>query len=195
MGTKLGTDPGVPGAVPSVPVREATRGTVNSLASQRCPPCVPGVPAMRKRDDSPMENSDISLLDRVAQLTDQLFAEGLPEAHVPPASEASPLPDLSADNPYRHCGSRERGRWLGGRAGDRSQLIRGDEPPVAVKVWSDVVQAEVWVVADDLSPDKWPTDATVYRHAEVRLLIGMGQDKLELVHLVKTLFDARLLAG
>jgi hypothetical protein len=26
----------------------------------------------------------------------------------------------------------------------------GDDPPVAVKVWSDVVHAEVWVVADDL---------------------------------------------
>jgi hypothetical protein len=142
-----------------------------------------------------MEHTNIGLLDRVAQLTDQLFAEGLPEGHVPPASGAPPLSDLIIDTPDPPYGSHERGRWLGGGAGDRSHLIRGDEPPVAVKVWSDVVQAEIWVVADDLSRDEWPTDAPVYRHGEVRLLSCMGRDTLGWVHLVKILFDARVIGG
>jgi hypothetical protein len=142
-----------------------------------------------------MENSNISLLDRVAQLTDQLFAEGLAEAHVPPASGAFPLPDLIVDTPNPPYGSHERGHWLGGRAGDRSRLIRGDKPPVAVKVWSDVVLAEVWIVTDVLSRDEWPTDAPVYRHVEVRLLSRTGRDTLGWVHLVKTLFDARVIGG
>jgi hypothetical protein len=139
-----------------------------------------------------MENSNISLLDRVAQLTDRLFAEGLPEAHVPPASGASPLPDLIVDTPGPPYGSHERGHWLGGRASDRSYLIRGAEPPVAVKVWSDVVQAEVWVVADDLPRGNWPTDATVYTHAEVKILAQVGLGVLPWVHTVKEAFGARV---
>jgi hypothetical protein len=137
----------------------------------------------------------MGLLDRVAQLTDQRFAEGPPEAHTPPASAASPLPDRIVDTPDPHGGSRERERWLGGRAGSRSCLIHGDDPPVAVKVWSDVVHAEVWVVADDLPRDQWPTDAPVYRHMEVKLLSRAGRETLGWVHVVKWLFDARVVAG
>jgi hypothetical protein len=69
----------------------------------------------------------------------------------------------------------------------------GDDPPVAVKVWSDVVHAEVWVVADDLPREDWPTDAPVYTHAEVKILARVGSGVLAWVHIVKEAFGARVI--
>jgi hypothetical protein len=66
--------------------------------------------------------------------------------------------------------------------------------PVAVKVWSSVLQAAVWVVADDLPRGEWPTDAPVYTHAEVKMLRPRGRDEFAVVHAAKTLFDGRIIA-
>jgi hypothetical protein len=139
-----------------------------------------------------MENIHMGLLDRAAHLTDQLLAANVPEVGAPPAPSVSPPSAPPADGLQPPCQSRKRGRWLPGRAGRRSFPIHGDDPPVAIKVWSDVVQAELWVIIDELPRNEWPTDAPVYRHAEVRLLTGLGPEVLAWAHLVKTLFKARL---
>jgi hypothetical protein len=66
---------------------------------------------------------------------------------------------------------------------------------IAVKVWSPILDEAVWVVADDLPRDEWPTDARVYTHAEVRILTQVGQDTLTWVHAVKAAVDGRVLDG
>jgi hypothetical protein len=68
----------------------------------------------------------------------------------------------------------------------------GDEPIVAVHVWSDVLEAAVWVVADDLPRAEWPMDAPVYTYAEVKILTQVGPETLAWVHPVKDIFDARV---
>jgi hypothetical protein len=65
---------------------------------------------------------------------------------------------------------------------------------VAVKVFSPCLDSALWVVADNLPCDAWPTDAPVYQHAEVKRLSGVGKDLLVGVHMVKELFAVRLLA-
>jgi hypothetical protein len=64
---------------------------------------------------------------------------------------------------------------------------------MAVKVWSDILGEALWVVADDLPPEEWPTDAPVYTHQEVRILKQVGQETLAWVHQVKTAVGARVL--
>jgi hypothetical protein len=63
---------------------------------------------------------------------------------------------------------------------------------VAVKVWSDALQHAIWVVADDLPRDEWPTDAPVYTRAEVKVLTRVGPDTVEWVHVTKQMFNARI---
>jgi hypothetical protein len=74
------------------------------------------------------------------------------------------------------------------------ETAREDVPIVAVSVRSNILDDTVWVVADELRHDEWPTDAPIYRHAEVKLLAGAGTDLLATVHRVKALFNARILA-
>jgi len=66
---------------------------------------------------------------------------------------------------------------------------------VAVKVWSNVLHAEIWVVADDLPRDNWPQESIIYSHEEVRVLTKVGADTLALVHAVKELFNAQVVEG
>jgi hypothetical protein len=68
-------------------------------------------------------------------------------------------------------------------------------PAVAVRVWSDMLQEAVWVVADNLPRAKWPTDGRVYTHAEVKMLTRVGPDTLEWVHATKQMFGAQVIAG
>jgi hypothetical protein len=68
-------------------------------------------------------------------------------------------------------------------------------PSVAVKVWSDVLQARIWVVRDDLPPAEWPQDGPVYTHREVRILTKVGQDALQWVNPVKEIFNAKVVAA
>jgi hypothetical protein len=65
----------------------------------------------------------------------------------------------------------------------------------AVKVWSDVLQAAVWVVRDDLPRVEWPHDAAVYTQREVRLLTKIGHDVLQWVNPVKEIFNAKVVAA
>jgi hypothetical protein len=71
----------------------------------------------------------------------------------------------------------------------------GEATIVAVKVWSDALQQPIWVVADDLPRDEWPTDTLVYTHAEVKVLIQVGPDTVEWVHAAKQMFNARVVEG
>jgi hypothetical protein len=72
-----------------------------------------------------------------------------------------------------------------------------DEPSqsVAVKVWSDVPQAAVWMVRDDLPRNEWPHDGPVYTHREIRMLTKVGQDVLQWVNPVKEIFNAKVIAA
>jgi hypothetical protein len=71
----------------------------------------------------------------------------------------------------------------------------GTTPPIAVKIWSDMLQAAVWVVANDLPKAAWPTDAPVYTHTEVQILTQVGPDTLDWVHTTKAMFGTRIVRG
>jgi hypothetical protein len=66
---------------------------------------------------------------------------------------------------------------------------------VAVKVLSDVLQAPVWVVQDNLLRTEWPQDGQVYTHEEIRILTKVGQDVLQWVNPVKEIFNAKVVAA
>jgi hypothetical protein len=66
---------------------------------------------------------------------------------------------------------------------------------IAVQVWSDILSESIWVVANDLPKDAWPIDASVYTHAEVKMLTHVGPDTLEWVHAAKQVFGAQVIAG
>jgi hypothetical protein len=66
---------------------------------------------------------------------------------------------------------------------------------IAVKIWSDVLQAELWVVADDLPKEEWPTEAPVYTQAEVKILAQVGPDTLAWIHATKQMVNARVVDG
>jgi hypothetical protein len=68
-------------------------------------------------------------------------------------------------------------------------------PSVAINVWSDVLQAPVWVVWDDLPRTEWPQDGPVYTHREVRILTKVGQDVLQWVNPVKEIFNAKVVVA
>jgi hypothetical protein len=65
----------------------------------------------------------------------------------------------------------------------------------AVKVWSDILQAAVWVIADDLPKEEWPSDAPVYTHTEVTILQDIGPDMRAWVHAIKQRFGADVVAS
>ena len=52
--------------------------------------------------------------------------------------------------------------------------LQGDDL-VAVKVWSEVLQEAIWVVADGVPMDAYLADGKVYTHYEVRVLRAQGQ--------------------
>ena len=66
---------------------------------------------------------------------------------------------------------------------------------IALKVWSAVLREAIWVVADDLPREAWPTDALAYTHQEVRILRQIGQDTLAWVHATKRMFGAQVMAS
>jgi hypothetical protein len=66
---------------------------------------------------------------------------------------------------------------------------------VAVRVWSDMLQEVVWVVDETVPHAKWPSDAPVYTHAEVKMLTRVGPDTLEWVHATKQMLGAQVIAG
>ncbi len=109
---------------------------------------------------------------------------------------ASPPPaDLIGDDPCPTCGSQEKWRWLDGRLVCRPCLIAGDAPVTAVKVWSDILDEAVWVVANDLPQADWPADAPVYTHAEVKRLLQVGREPLAWVHVTKQMFNAHVVSA
>jgi TubC N-terminal docking domain len=57
----------------------------------------------------------------------------------------------------------------------RAQMpLQGDEP-VAVKVWSEILQEAIWVVADDVPLDPYLADGRVYTRNEIRVLLVQGR--------------------
>lgn len=78
----------------------------------------------------------------------------------------------------------------------KPHVIQETAPPVAVKIWSPILNTAVWVVADELLKAEWPHDGTmVYTPAEVKILTQVGPDTLAWVHPVKQLFGARVVDG
>jgi hypothetical protein len=76
-----------------------------------------------------------------------------------------------------------------------SSAGEGAREVMAVKVWSDILGEPIWVVADHLPQDEWPTDAPVYTQHEVRILKQVGQDTMAWVHAVKASVGSRVLDG
>jgi hypothetical protein len=61
-----------------------------------------------------------------------------------------------------------------------AEHVRAPRPPrrddiAAVKVWSEVLQEAVWVVADGVPLDPYLADGKVYTHHEVRVLLAQGR--------------------
>ena len=61
-----------------------------------------------------------------------------------------------------------------------AEQVRAPMPPrrddiAAVKVWSEVLQEAVWVVADDVPLDPYLADGRVYTPHEIRVLRAQGQ--------------------
>jgi len=52
--------------------------------------------------------------------------------------------------------------------------LRSDDL-AAVKVWSEVLQEAVWVVADEVQKKEYLGDGKVYTHHEVRVLLAQGR--------------------
>jgi hypothetical protein len=78
------------------------------------------------------------------------------------------------------------GRWC------EPCVIAGRMPVVAVEIWSDKLDAVLWVVADELPCDRWPGDAPVYTVSEVRRLQHQPADVLHWVHVTKQDLGARV---
>jgi hypothetical protein len=57
----------------------------------------------------------------------------------------------------------------------RAQMpLQGDDL-VAVKVWSEIMEEALWVVADDVPLDPYLANGRVYTHHEVRVLRAHGR--------------------
>jgi hypothetical protein len=61
-----------------------------------------------------------------------------------------------------------------------AEHVRAPMPPrrediAAVKVWSEVLQAPVWVVADGVPLEAYLGDGKVYTHREVRVLLAQSR--------------------
>lgn len=106
---------------------------------------------------------------------------------------SSPAADAPSELPCPVCGASEwrdtpdGGRWC------MPCVVAGRDPVAAVKVHSDVLDAEIWVVCDDLPREAWPTDAPVYTQKEVKILTQVGPDALAWVHATKTMFGATVI--
>ena len=74
-------------------------------------------------------------------------------------------------------------------------MVADDREVIAVKVLSPILGEALWVVADDLPRDNWPTDASMYTHTEVKILQRFGPDTLAWVHATKALFNARIISA
>jgi hypothetical protein len=70
-----------------------------------------------------------------------------------------------------------------------------DSAFIALKVWSTILDAAIWVVADDLPKEAWPEGALTYTHEEVKILRQIGQDTVAWVHATKQMFGAQVIAG
>jgi hypothetical protein len=67
--------------------------------------------------------------------------------------------------------------------------------PVAVKVWSEILDEAIWVVADDLPQGEHPIDAPIYTHGEVKILAEVGPKVLAWVHTMKHDFGCQVVAS
>jgi hypothetical protein len=58
----------------------------------------------------------------------------------------------------------------------RAPMLPRRDDIAAVKVWSEVLQEAVWVVADGVPIDEYLGDGKVYTHHEVRVLLAQGRN-------------------
>jgi hypothetical protein len=112
-----------------------------------------------------------SSIERKGQISHQAIDQTDPAAAI--NNEPNRQFELLSENPFQ---------------GETSQ-------PVAIYVWSDMLQARIWVVRDDLPREKWPQDGPVYTHGEVRILTKVGSDVLQWVNPVKEIFNAKVVAA
>jgi hypothetical protein len=70
-----------------------------------------------------------------------------------------------------------------------------DVSPIAVKVWSGMLDEAIWIVANDLPKNAWPADTLAYTLHEVKVLRQIGQDTLAWVHATKQMFGVQVIAS
>jgi hypothetical protein len=97
-----------------------------------------------------------------------------------------PAADLLTDKPCPACGGTawretpDGGRWC------EPCVIAGRVPVTAVKIHSEILDAPLWVVADDVPREQRPHDGTpVYTHHEVQMLRQASTTVLQWVHAAK----------
>jgi hypothetical protein len=78
------------------------------------------------------------------------------------------------------------------RAAIKSLLAEGKIKPLAVKVWSEILQDYLWVVDTDkdmhsLRASQGASEA-IYTSGEVKKLKGLSKDSLREIHKVKEIF-------
>lgn len=104
-------------------------------------------------------------------------------------------PDARRETPCPACGASD---WRATPDGGRWCLpcvLAGRTPVCAYKIHSHVLAMDLWIVADDLAREQWPTDAPVYTQTEVKILTEVGADTLAWVHLTKEAFNGRVVGG
>jgi hypothetical protein len=133
------------------------------------------------------------LLRRYAKQFPQLREEQQPAAPPPSAERKGIISHQTSD----HTGPTI---VASGESTQQCSLLRevpfqlDRSPSVPVKAQSDVLQAPVWGVRDDLPQVEWPQDGPVYTHREVRILTKVGQDVLPWVNTVE-IFNAKVIAA
>lgn len=119
----------------------------------------------------------------------------------PSVSFVSPIVDHSPEffSPYAPCPRCGASDWRDTPDGGRwcaPCVVAGRNPVAAVKVHSAVLDADVWVVANDLPRGQWPQDgAVVYTEAEVKVLLQVGPDTLRWVQWPKELLGAQVVTA
>jgi TubC N-terminal docking domain len=74
-------------------------------------------------------------------------------------------------------------------------VVVDDREVIAIKVWSDALNEAMWVVADALPRNEWPTEAPVCTHTEVKILKDVGLDTWAWVHATKQMFGAEVVSS
>lgn len=151
------------------------------------------------RTDETDKRASVSFVSPIVDHVPEKFSAPDSDAlqDVRPPRTDSPSSDLTGESPCPVCGYSAWRESVDGSRWCLPCVQAGRTPVAAVKVHSTVLDVDLWVVADDLPREQWPTDAPLYTQCEVQLLrqAEARQDVLEWVQMSKELFDARVVSA